>query len=154
MDGTLYRKRLFLRTKDIETEEDLTDYAGALLVSSDEVSSISVSDDVVSLTYDQPVKLFGLFSVAMKHRVDVASDPDKVGRVKVRFPWWSFLAKKDISADEIKTAVENELELNKETEEGVRGGLDQEEVLRLQTLGGTMKTLHDTAMAIIRKIGE
>lgn len=144
-------KEVIFKRADIVTEEDLTDYATALLVSSKDVSSISVRDDVVGLTFDQSVKLFGLFRVAMEQKVDVSADPDEEGRVKVRFPWWSFLAKKDISADEIKAAVADELERDNILDvDAVEAG---QEIRRIQTLSNTMKILHDTAMAIIRKIG-
>ena len=146
-------KEVILKTEDIITEADLTDYATALLVSTEDVSSISVHGDVVGLTFDQSVKLFGLFPVAMTHQIDVSTDPDEVGRVKVRFPWWSFLTKIDISSDEIKDAVEEELDRDIAAKEDVDVVGTAQETRQFQMLSNTMKVLHDTAMAIIRKIG-
>lgn len=146
-------KEVVLKTEDIITEEDLTDYAEALLASGEDISSISVRDDVIGLTFDQQVKLLGLFSIRMEQHVDVSADSAEEGRVKVKFPWWAFLAKKDISADAIKVAVEDELKKDNVAEQDPDSLQTRQEVQELQTLGNTMKTLHDTAMAIIRKIG-
>ena len=145
------KKEVILKVQDIKTEEDVADYAGALLASSEEIETISIEGSEVRMTSRQPVKLFGLFGVSMEQRVQIFGDPDfeDAGvEVKVKFPWWSFLAKKTISADDIENTFDEELRKQIEVADSSIGQ-DQQEVRQFQMMSNIMKTSHDTMMSII-----
>ncbi len=139
------KKEVLIRTGDVNTKEALTDYAVALLASSEEIDSVVVDDERVSIVYTQPVKLFGFLPVAMEQTVDA----DTEGRVKVSFPWWSFLAKKTTSVDEIESAIDAERKVVKVQGEIV---LIQEGDKKFQGLSGLLKVVYDVAMNPIRNV--
>lgn len=111
------KKEARIGADDVKTEDDLVDYAAGILASDELVSNIEIADSSIGVEIRQQVKLFGIFPAQMELRVDVATDPDEEGRVKVKFPWWAFLAGGALSAEEIETAIETDLADNVEVEQ-------------------------------------
>ena len=78
------------------------------------------------------------------------------GRVKVKFPWWHIFVKKTISVEEIEKAWDEELESVGDDIQLANIDLQnslQKQAQTLQMMSNVSKMLHDTAMAVIRKIG-
>lgn len=57
------------------------------------IKSVEVSEDAVAMAYATPAKLFGF--IPMNMNLSISADAE--GRVKVRFPWFSFLVKSDFN---------------------------------------------------------
>lgn len=147
------KKEAIIGAADVETEEDLEDYLSVLLLSSnDRIDTISVGQTDVNLRFDQPVKVLGLIDIDMPQDVTVSGDEENLGRVKVKFPWWSFFASKKMTKAELIEAMAAGVDVEK-FEHREEFGQTQKQQQTLQTMSNISKMLHDTAMAVIRKIG-
>lgn len=79
------------------TSEDLRTQAAALVSEDARVSSVVLSNTKVSLSYQEPAKLFGFINVNVPVEVSVAAN----GSTSVNYPWYSFL----LSSDQAGLAV-------------------------------------------------
>src|SRR3989344_969597 len=97
-----------------------------------------------------PAKWFGLIPASYKAEVSIDkgnNDNWDFGRVKVKFPWYSFLLRKGTSANELKNAVQQE----ESKKEGGKDWIELESWSFISTaqamhlVSNIMKTKHDTA---------
>jgi len=89
----------------VKSEQDLENFAKGILLRDEKVKDIAYSDDEISVDYRGKGKLLGVLPVSYTHRVTVDTDAPAMERVKVHFPWYSFLMKKGLSGADLDTAV-------------------------------------------------
>jgi len=137
----------------VETEEDLTAYAAAVILEDRNVEEIAFYYNKISFNHKQPAKLFGFIPV--KYTMQTTADIDKLGRVKVQMPWWATVFTKN-NAKEIAKEMEQELQTIGDDAQLSNTDLQnklQRQQQTLQTMSNIAKMHYDTGMAIIRKIG-
>lgn len=145
------------RTDEVHNETDLAFLATRLFIENEDVPTedISLNFEKITWAYRQEAKLLGLFPLSLRHELEVDTRADSYGRIKVRFPWWHVFVSKPVSDVEIVALYDAEVQ-------SLGGGnimddpetpLLQRQAQTLQTLSNVSKALHDTAMAIIRKLG-
>lgn len=139
----------------IQTKEDFEAHVGAAMAEDEAIEEVSFYYNKISMKYQQPAKLFGLFSVSYTVETEVGGEeihPDEFGRVKVKFPWWARFTNNNPST------LQQEIEEELAGEDAQLANIDlqnqlQQQQRTFQTLSNVMKNKHDTAMSIIRKIG-
>lgn len=102
---------------EVRNADDLKVYAETIVQEDNNVEEVEADDEEVVVTTNHKARLFGFIPVnarAETHVSFVENDESKIeGRVKVKFPWWRFLAKvenhPEASTEEITTRVENTL---------------------------------------------
>jgi hypothetical protein len=80
-----------MTASDITANGDLDTYARALLESDTHVEDVSAEATSVSVSYDEPARLFGLFPMLVAVRATANAD----GSVKINYPWYRFLMAAD-----------------------------------------------------------
>ena len=104
-----------------------------------EVSGVVVAEDQVSVDDSVPAKLFGFIPITMNMNVSA----DAQGTVKVRFPWFRFLATTDFAdtqsdMDHVFQNNQTNLEFLR-TKDSVQAQLEV-----VATISNVLKTKHDT----------
>lgn len=107
-------KEVRMQVTALQTQDDLEEYAAALLVSNEALRTFVVAEHGATVHAGQQVKLFGFYPVVMNQEIEVATDENADDRVVVRSPWWSFLALNSLSESEIQVAIVHELALQSE----------------------------------------
>lgn len=94
-------------TTSASTSGSLREHANAILSEDSRASAVVLSHDAVSLSYREPAKLFGFIRVD----VPVEISADASGKVKINYPWYSFLLSTDRTSLMIRAqaAVSSEL---------------------------------------------
>jgi hypothetical protein len=140
----------FILTRAARNEGDLEEYTKALSQSDPNIENIIVTESVVAMDYRFPAKLLGLIDLDYTYHAEV----DAFGRIKVKLPWWLFLTNNN--AGDVTSDLEEEL--STVGDDAQLANIDLQNTLQkqqqtLQTMSNVSKAAHDTAMAIIRKIG-
>ena len=105
---------------DVNTKEDLEAYMVAVAQNDNNIEEITVYEEEITLRYRHEARLLGLIPVTMTTRTTV----DEQGRVRVRTPWWSFLARHGAKGAEEE--IEEEIEkTDEETYPGVYGSVQE-----------------------------
>ncbi len=86
----------------VRTDADLETYAEATVSSDERVQDVNVSDDEVSIEYDERAHLFGIFPIL----VTATATVDAQGNVSVRYPWYRFLMSTEHEALEASATAE------------------------------------------------
>ena len=143
------KKQVTLRVEDVKTNEDLNDFAQAIIVGNERIRGIHIEQDSFEFQYKEPAKLFWFINVEMKAKVEV----DEVGEVKVKFPWYKFLtsSKASESREEIIDAVE-EIYRDTDSDDDGFGDMGEEDSLRLQTTMDRQAKMIQTLSNIMKKI--
>ena len=76
----------------VRTGDDLEVYADSVEQTNESITSVSSSDDSVSVGHTISAKLFGFIPVSMTETISVTVDGGDDASVTVKRPWWSFLA--------------------------------------------------------------
>ena len=63
----------------------------SLMTEDSDVTAVNSSDSSVAVSYKEPAKLFGIFSVSVPATAEAKAD----GTVTVKYPWYAFLMSKD-----------------------------------------------------------
>ncbi len=83
---------LMTGSAQVQTDSDLDTYSMTVKQQDSSVSSVSSSDNDVSVEYHVPAKLFGFISVNMPEKASVSVDSQNETSVSVHRPWWSVFA--------------------------------------------------------------
>jgi len=129
---------------EVKSGQELENFAKGVLVHDENIKSINLEEESTKVEYRMPAKLFGIFNSS--HKVSV--EADKQSRIKVKFPWFSFLFKKSVSAKELEADVKTALP---EVDDEVIVGFEN----RIQTLlsiSDVLKTKHDTVKNSINNV--
>jgi len=133
----------------VEDEDDLALHAAVLAQNDENVEEVSIQTEMISLSYKMPVRLFGIIPATMTQVAQVKADPEATDRVQVRLPWWHVLSAVEVTKEEYEEALREEIVQYDESDLEFL----QRQQQTLQTISNVSKMLHDTAMAVIRKIG-
>lgn len=133
------QKDLSIAPEEVDDDEDLALYASKVILDNENIKSIEVRGEDIAVSYKTTARLFGFIPVTLAQEAHTEFNEDKYGRVKVKLPWWGFLAKKDFVFDEAKLDEEFQDE-NIDLQNPI-----QKQAQIMQTLSNIMKNLHDTA---------
>lgn len=99
------QKEEFLATVKAEAQvksgQDLENFAKGVLLKDENVASIDVNEGETHVEYNMPAKMFGMFDASLNAQISA----DATGKVKVKYPWYSFLFKKAVSSSDLETKV-------------------------------------------------
>jgi len=157
------KKEEFLSTVKVHAEvasgQDLENFARGILVSDENIKDIEVSDDEIEIEYRARGKLLGFIPLSFSERITVRTTESEEERVRIRFPWFSFLLQADVSTDDIARAIGDELDKeNVQFNPLATGGTvdvsAQANIFAqaLQTISNVLKTKHDTAKNSVNNI--
>jgi hypothetical protein len=96
----------------VKSEQDLENFAKGVLLRDENVEDVEYSDEEITVAYKGKGKLLGFIPVGFTHRITVDTDAPAAEKVKVHFPWYSFLLKTGLNADEIETEIAANLSAN------------------------------------------
>jgi len=139
-------KQEFLATvkthAQVRSEQDLENFAKGVLLENENKEEISLNFEKITMEHRSSGKLFGFIPISFTQRVELEAEGDDAGRVKVKMPWFSFLLKADVPAEDIETEVEASISANLGNNENWDFG-GQAEIIA--TISNVLKTKHDTA---------
>lgn len=135
---------------EVKSGQDLENFAAGVLIKDVQIKGIKIMENAIDLDYAMPAKLFGMFSTTYVAKVSINRGENEnwdFGNVKVKLPWYSFLLKKGVSADEITNTIKQEKTEEDET-------LDDfgKTAKVITTVSNVLKTKHDTAKNSIGNI--
>ena len=141
---TTEQKQAFLATvktwAQVQSEQDLQNFAvGVMMQEAQPAESLSLNYEKIKFTYNMPAKWFGLIPASYKAEVSIDKGDNEnwdFGRVKVKFPWYSFLMRKGTSMKELTQVLQQEAEAKKKgnvefewkVEEGQKGAEAEAEI--------------------------
>ncbi|MBU6501029.1 MAG: hypothetical protein KGJ89_02795 [Patescibacteria group bacterium] len=135
------QKQQFLGTVKAQAElrsgQDLQNFAKGVLLRDDNVEDVQVASDTVKVSYKEPAKLFGVFGSSLSAQVET----DAQGRVKVHYPWYSFL----FSVPSSVASAELETKLNASIGQTSLQNNLQGQAQVIQSISNILKAAHDTA---------
>jgi hypothetical protein len=93
----------------VQNDASLNTYAEVIAHNDSNVQSVDVNNDQVSMTIDQPAKLFGFIPTTMTEQAVVSVDANGQVQVTTHKPWWAFLASdnSDLLVADIKANLGN-----------------------------------------------
>ncbi|RJQ13433.1 hypothetical protein C4553_03560 [Candidatus Parcubacteria bacterium] len=147
---------------EVKSEQDLENFAKGALIEDENLDNIAIGEEGVQIAYKMPAKFLGVFNVSIK----LDGEVDDEGQVKIKYPWYGFLFRKQVKASDVQAEAEKAVSGIKQTiqtqvkladSEGDLASLElqakiQQLAQTFQTLSNIMKTKHDTAMNAIRNI--
>ncbi len=89
-----------------KNEGDFKMYAYASNATNTDITSVSTTNERVSMTRIIPVTLFWFFPSSVVETATIISFGNEKGQVKVTRPWWSFFAKGEFSEEDITGDIE------------------------------------------------
>lgn len=113
----------------LQSDKDLENFAKGVLLKDQNVDSVAVNNEDVHVGYRVPAKFLGIFKTHLRAEGDVAFSATSTDRVKVKYPWYSFLfgLNSTSTPDQIKAAIEAELKASSSSEvwmnKNAKGGL-------------------------------
>jgi len=97
------------KAEDVDTEDDLLEYVERTVNEYDALGRIVMANEMIDLDIKFPAKLLGFIPVRLNVQTSIATDSEKLGRVKVTFPWWHVFTRKTIRPHDFQTSLEDEL---------------------------------------------
>ena len=141
---TAEQKQAFLATvktwAEVQSEQDLQNFAvGVMMQEAQPAESLSLNYEKIKFTYNMPAKWLGIIPASYKAEVSIDKGDNEnwdFGRVKVKFPWYSFLMRKGTSMKELTQVLQQEAEAKKKgnvefewkVEEGQKGAEAEAEI--------------------------
>jgi type VI protein secretion system component Hcp len=132
-------------------ESDLGLLVAVQTVGDENIEEVTLNFAKIKVEYSSEGKLFGFIPIS--YLIDVTAERSEeiegseYGRVKVRFPWYRAFMSTGLSRSDIEAEIKQEIEVSKtESELAAQARV-------FITISNILKVHHDTAMAIIRKIG-
>lgn len=104
------KKKEFLATvrthAEVRSEQDLENFARGVMLENQAMEEIAFNYEKIKLKYESEGKLFGFIPVSFKKDVEIdLAEEDVAARVKVKFPWYRFMMRVDVPADELEGAI-------------------------------------------------
>lgn len=110
---------------DVRTKDDLRVYVETLVSDENHIEEVETREDEVRVTTHHRARLFGFIPVKARAQTHVSFEKNEASeiqsRVKVRFPWWKFLARveektAETTEAEVKTRLDKALETRTEVD--------------------------------------
>lgn len=130
---------------EVQSEQDLQNFARGVLLENAAMEEMSLNFEKIKTKYRSSGKLFGFLPVSFSQEVEVDTEGDDFGRVKVTMPWYSFLLKPDVPAAELESAIGVSVGDNDNWNFGAYASV-------VATISNVLKTKHDTAKNAIGNI--
>lgn len=130
---------------EMKSGQDLQNFATGVLLKDVQMKGVTIQENLIEVDYSMPAKLFGLIS--MQYRASVSIDRGdnenwNFGNVKVKFPWYSFLLRKELSTGDLTTVVQQAGADEAEGGTELQSFGSAAKVLAL--VSNVLKTKHDT----------
>ena len=150
------KEEVVAHPEEVKTPEDLRVYAEAVALRDGALKGIKIKENLLEVESHETGKLFRFIPVgiSMKITVDLNAGNASQDRVKVKLPWWHFLATKDVSAADVMAGIGAGLDVAVGEDAAVLALQDviQRDTKVLQLVSNVMKTRHDTAKNSIGNI--
>lgn len=121
---------------EIESGQDLENFATGILLEDENVRSIEMNEERIGILYKMPSRFLGIFGGSLNMQLEVGRD----GAVEVKLPWYSFLFRKLVLVNDIKSDMEANLP---EMDDEVLV-LFETQARTMMTMSDILKTRHDT----------
>lgn len=102
-----------IEPSNVRSHADVSGYIATQMKHDAHITAVTSSPTHVAVTYNVPVRLFGIFPIM----IDTDTDVDAQGTVVVNHPWWTFMTASDSNTDvnaAITTAVQSEMSTHPE----------------------------------------
>lgn len=86
---------------ELRSGQDLDNFARGILIEDENVDEVQIAEEGVAMSYRVRGKFLGVVDLPMRARSQVYAD----GRVKVKYPWYSFLFADYVPATDIENDV-------------------------------------------------
>jgi hypothetical protein len=130
---------------EVRTEQELEHFAQGVLLRDENVEELSFNYEKIKVSYDMPAKFFSIID----RSIPVNAEVDTMGRVKVRYPWFSFLYKKLVSAADLEAELKAQIDVNAAA--NLQSDV-QAAARHFQLLSNIMKVQHDTAVNAVANV--
>ena len=137
-----------------ETTEELAVLAASAVSEDENLESVSLNFEKITWEYKSYGKLLGFIPVSFTKTITVSTDPETTGEVKVKFPWYRFLTRVDVSGKELGQEISSAFK-----GEGIAGLNPEHEPPTIETrarifttISNVLKARHEAAMGSIRNI--
>lgn len=143
---------------EVHNETDLAFLMTRAVIESEDslVENVTLNFEKITWEYKQQGTFLGFIPLSVPTTLEVSAEPDSYGRIKVHLPWYSRFLGKTLSDGELVQLWEDQLASIGDDAQLANIDLQnqlQKQAQTLQMMSNVSKMLHDTAMAIIRKIG-
>ncbi len=98
----------------IRVKEDLAAYAQAIVLSDQNISSLSIQQQSITMVYQSRGELFGFIPMGLVATIIVAVPnvaDNTAGQLEVHLPWYAFLMKKQFTASTLNAAFAPQAQL-------------------------------------------
>lgn len=128
---------------ELTSGQDLENFARGVLIQDENIEQISLNFEKIKVDYKMPAKFLGIIPITLKTTVEATSGE----RVKVKFPWYSFLfsISNELKAPALEEALEEVSKVDFQSS-------IQEQARVFQTISNVLKTKHDTVKNSINNI--
>jgi hypothetical protein len=133
----------------VQSEQDLENFAKGVLLENENVEEFSLNYEKIEVKYRSSGRLFGFIPISFTQRVELDAEEEDTGRVKVKMPWFAFLLKADVSAEDIEEEVQASISGNLGNNENWDFGAQAEIIASISNI---LKTKHESAMNAIRNL--
>jgi hypothetical protein len=143
------KKEVIVGPEQVNTTEQLADYAAALSLADDRIRAMdsdATAGNLVRYRSEGTLLWVKRVNFDITATVRPPAEGEKYGRVKVRFPWYSFLIRRGVKAADIEADVSKELTAHELTH------VIQRQAQMFNTLSNILKAHHDAAKSIIQNI--
>lgn len=138
---------------EVRSQQDLEIFAKGVLLEDEQVEQISLNFEKIQVKHQARAKLFGLFPLSIIEEVEVDTQGEDAGRVKVKLPWFSFLLSTESSEQELQGVVESEVQASEDENLGSNENWDFGVQARvLANIANALKARHDAAMNAVRNL--
>lgn len=110
------------------SDEDVQLQAISVAQADENVEEVDVTQESVRVDHRETLRLFGIIPIETSRSIIVQTDPEATDRVKVQFPWWSFLATSDTDSVALAEEIERGLAVTIPVPEGDADDRPTEEV--------------------------
>jgi hypothetical protein len=86
----------------VQSGEDLENFAKGVLLENAAMEEILLNFEKIKMRHRASGKLFGFIPLSFSQEVEIDTEGEDIGRVKVKMPWYSFLVKTDVAASELE----------------------------------------------------
>lgn len=131
----------------VQSGQELENFAKGVLLNDVALKGVKIMENAVEVESQEEAKLFGFIPVGIKLLVTAEVGAERAqDRIKVKLPWWSFLATHELDLDGLDAEATSKIE-SFTIKQGISG---QAQVL--SSVSNILKTKHDTAKNSISNI--
>lgn len=140
-----------LVSAQVQSDADLSNFVATMVINDENIDSVEIEKGEVEVAYNFPAKFLGIFKTNIHANVTVAADAKTADRVKVKFPWLSFLFTMDstVKTVALTEAIDSQLAGQVRAETATDASVAAEV---LEKVGAALRAKHDTVKNSIGNI--